>query len=1154
MVQLRTPPWPSFHRMTNEEFESKFVEHSIDGDGNCQFRCFALGILEDQSRWQRVKQSTLDHFEKHPEQLHAALEKHPDKVKTAMEILHTNGAYGDFSTSWLVQLKYQVGVYVWEKPNPKSLIPHFRDFYHMLTKPHPDIERPRKVFHILYDTCNQHYTFLEPNKNYVAGPRRPRPSSAASICTVDLSLIADIITEEDGAKSCGSDAEPMGVRLSIDSLALSNGDADDETLLDMSLDSFASSRSRPSNETYAEQITRDVIGSVKKGLVKTKQCCDRGCLLLESVPNHPTIKHIASKIFQNPERSLDVARHFMAAKSQSERSEFVRTMIAGGAHQDADGKQDFHFFVEELCGDDLAQVLRTEVCSLTFRLFYGLTERMVQRAKKGCKGGHGELTNSRARTASRNRVLSEQPTTEDLSERELVCLTFIRTFCEDFGEKLPTGGTQRLRIAFEKKYVYEQYKAHLTENPNMGRPFAKTKFYELWSDHCADVMVCKGKGDFAVCDFCKSSMLKICNPRLSSADRMKVRAEFKQHMATVQASKKSYYRRIGRAIEYPHEFVSIIIDGCDSNTTVLPNVANKSKSQAACHEAFLKHRLMGVRVHFRAHRNYLYLMPPWAAEKVGVNLTLEALSRTLVHEARWREEHGFSWPKTLYLQLDNTSKDNKNVTMFAFASYLVQQGIFEEAFLNFLPVGHTHEDIDQVFSVISRKLAKASAYTYPEWQHVVANAYNDPIDNPASIEYIWTLNNFRAWLEKTAVRAYSGFRSEAYHFKVALDHNRVPVTQYLMHDYMAEEDAPYSPRDCEPPSFLPSPVRDFPSEDLSHGTWAATKKDQSSLKVVDKDSFLVELTKLMRLQESREQSPDALTWWQHWLEQIPPHNEPIDDDRYWPFTLPDIQGVLQKTPRPPHVSIAADVGKTPAPQHDLLLTTYYSKRNRAEIRTIYDVAHKDEIITINVDDIVASRVDDDWKSLGAEQEGLTQLATSLPFTLGKVVEAQDDADSIKVIVYYCRDGNPNSKWTPWVHATTTKTKHWIKEIPRASVYLAGLEFTSAGKHSKTLTTKSMQAMSRVPSFPFTYIPNAKLVPWEAAHEMLQNQLGDLPAHPTNKKDHNRRRRLENELRHLGRKKSALDRIVDEKMPLIIEADEPGMTEDLQLKYEQLAEI
>ena len=38
----------------------------------------------------------------------------------------------------------------------------------------------------------------------------------------------------------------------------------------------------------------------------------------------------------------------------------------------------------------------------------------------------------------------------------------------------------------------------------------------------------------------------------------------------------------------------------------------------------------------------------------------------------------------------------------AFLSFLVQDGVFDKINYSFLVVGHTHEDIDQYFSIISR--------------------------------------------------------------------------------------------------------------------------------------------------------------------------------------------------------------------------------------------------------------------------------------------------------------------------------------------------------------------------------------------------------------------------------------------------------------------
>ena len=60
----------------------------------------------------------------------------------------------------------------------------------------------------------------------------------------------------------------------------------------------------------------------------------------------------------------------------------------------------------------------------------------------------------------------------------------------------------------------------------------------------------------------------------------------------------------------------------------------------------------------------------------------------------------------LRIQVDNCSQENKNQYMFAFCVALVGLGYFAEVYLSFLLVGHTHEDIDQRFNVISSTLKR----------------------------------------------------------------------------------------------------------------------------------------------------------------------------------------------------------------------------------------------------------------------------------------------------------------------------------------------------------------------------------------------------------------------------------------------------------------
>ena len=93
--------------------------------------------------------------------------------------------------------------------------------------------------------------------------------------------------------------------------------------------------------------------------------------------------------------------------------------------------------------------------------------------------------------------------------------------------------------------------------------------------------------------------------------------------------------------------------------------------------------------------------------KKGTTYKLTFLFHTLVAE---RQARGGKLPPYLYLQLDSAG-DNKSKTMARTMEFLVKQGIFLKIKVCFLPVGHTHEDIDAGFGRLNRKFTESGTVT-----------------------------------------------------------------------------------------------------------------------------------------------------------------------------------------------------------------------------------------------------------------------------------------------------------------------------------------------------------------------------------------------------------------------------------------------------------
>jgi hypothetical protein len=80
-------------------------------------------------------------------------------------------------------------------------------------------------------------------------------------------------------------------------------------------------------------------------------------------------------------------------------------------------------------------------------------------------------------------------------------------------------------------------------------------------------------------------------------------------------------------------------------------------------------------------------------------------------------------PEVLYLHLDNCWRENKNKYVLALMHLLVGNGIFKKVKVCFLPVGHTHNIVDQMFSCFSRALKCSDIFTVDDLHRVCKGAY-----------------------------------------------------------------------------------------------------------------------------------------------------------------------------------------------------------------------------------------------------------------------------------------------------------------------------------------------------------------------------------------------------------------------------------------------
>ena len=149
-------------------------------------------------------------------------------------------------------------------------------------------------------------------------------------------------------------------------------------------------------------------------------------------------------------------------------------------------------------------------------------------------------------------------------------------------------------------------------------------------------------------------------------------------------------------------------------------------------------------------------------------------------------------PPNLFLQLDNSAKDNKNQYLMAFLSLLTARGVFKEIQVGFLVVGHTHEDIDAYFSHLSKELKQSSTYIMADLMKAFMKSQKLAF-LPEVIQEVADLKSFVQSYQCSGTERLLGI-SNMHLIKFYVDSEGVPVMKFKK----SAVDAEWEPRNKPP--------------------------------------------------------------------------------------------------------------------------------------------------------------------------------------------------------------------------------------------------------------------------------------------------------------------------------------------------------------------
>lgn len=219
------------------------------------------------------------------------------------------------------------------------------------------------------------------------------------------------------------------------------------------------------------------------------------------------------------------------------------------------------------------------------------------------------------------------------------------------------------------------------------KPLDRQQWRALWRMHFSHVYVGK-YSCFATCDICAAYKRALLEKNTLS-ERMALRDDQCVHIEFIRLKRAVYHKVRFMARIEPERFLSMIIDGMDQKKTNLPWIWPVDKAIASLMR--IKTHITGVIMH--GHKPSCLLFVHFLDVPHDPNLTCHIINQSLLSLQG-------PIPRNFNLQLDNTSKENKNSTVLVYLAILLLKGVFDSVTVSFLPVGHTHEDIDQLFSRI----------------------------------------------------------------------------------------------------------------------------------------------------------------------------------------------------------------------------------------------------------------------------------------------------------------------------------------------------------------------------------------------------------------------------------------------------------------------
>jgi len=388
----------------------------------------------------------------------------------------------------------------------------------------------------------------------------------------------------------------------------------------------------------------------------------------------------------------EIRTQFWSIATEVERTNFLVGILQGLAN--ATKKETDHIRLT---------VNGMQVCKKAFRLVFGISQHKMREAMLLLQEGRNK----------------EKPTDQykisRTTEKSSLAFAWFQNYLNENGDN-GLDGRIHLVSYLTFSQIYDIYSADITEQEGPQKMLSFNRFCNFIKSSFSNV-VRPRNNRLGHCSTCVQFSVQRRNAHGQALKQL--RCEMAAHSELHRAERWLYHQRRYTAKLLPYQYMSIIIDA--PKPLELPNTERSPKEQIAR----LPISMEGLINHSERKRLLSLILPLWPHDP---NRTMTVIFDHIREIAETKP-----LPPTLYVQGDNCSADNKNISLFGLFSLLIYHRWFEEIILSFLIPGHTHEDIDQMFSTWEIFARNETIETIPQFINLQDKIYRSPDTCPSTI-------------------------------------------------------------------------------------------------------------------------------------------------------------------------------------------------------------------------------------------------------------------------------------------------------------------------------------------------------------------------------------------------------------------------------------